>query len=402
MKNVLIPVNNRATQSELAGSRATNYWRTSDSIVFTEATGKVSEFKIEIFGGGAFTTANWPSIGLRSDLRMFVYQSREFIDVWMQTIGKRRRIATFFILIKDASGTPIFYLPVGIERRLGVRLLRFLDAGVADYNAPGLAPHAVFSRDLFTLLWAKILSLLPFFDAADLRKIPQHVLGLSNPLLYLNCTPHSESGHSTLISSLHTDTDARGSVKRLRKDLHRNCKRLMEIGTLDFVTNPSEKQLSFITERLIELKRKRYTRMSGSDFLALPGTADFYREMMSSRRLGQISQLSALTINGEVASAHLGFLSCDRFYYVFPAFDSKFAKFRVGHMLLQKLIDDASQKNLTTFDLGIGNLAYKRTWASQPLALFNHEQAFTAVGNAYLLARRLKHLLSSLRSTRGL
>ena len=150
-----------------------------------------------------------------------------------------------------------------------------------------------------------------------------------------------------------------------------------------------------VAERLLELKRRKYERTSTPDFLSAPGVERFYREMMSPGRLGTIAHLSALTIGDTVASAHLGFIGRDRFYYIFPAYDTAFARHRVGHLLLQHLIDQSVTQDFETFDLGVGDASYKSKWATHHLALQSHQRAVTAAGRLYLQMRRVRRFVAA-------
>jgi CelD/BcsL family acetyltransferase involved in cellulose biosynthesis len=150
-----------------------------------------------------------------------------------------------------------------------------------------------------------------------------------------------------------------------------------------------------VAERLLELKRRKYQRTSTPDFLAAPGVERFYREMISPARLGKISHLSALTIGDAVAAAHLGFIGRGRFYYIFTAYDTAFGRHRVGHLLLQHLIDQSVAQDFDTFDLGIGDASYKNKWATHRLALHSHQRAVTAAGRVYLQMRRVRRFVSA-------
>ena len=255
---------------------------------------------------------------------MYVFQSREFLDIWLDTIGKASRIEPYFVVVRDADGRPVLYLPLTIETKFNVRLLRFMDCGVADYNAPIVAADRTLSRQEFHEVWADVLALLPGFDVIDLKKIASDVAGAVNPLTYLDCTPFGESGHAIVLTRLRDQTDTRRSVVRLRRKLQSYAKGLSQIGEPRFIVNPDAAEAARVAERLLELKRRKYQRTSTPDFLAAPGVERFYREMTSPGRLGTISHLSALTIGDTVASAHLGFIGRGRFYYIFPAYDTAF------------------------------------------------------------------------------
>ncbi len=126
---------------------------------------------------------------------MYAFQSREFLDVWMSTIGKARGSECYLVVVKDEDRRPLLYLPLAIETRFNVRLLRFMDAGVSDYNAPILGSDHKLTHQQFDRVWSDIVALLPKFDAFDLQKIPSDVLGRFNPLTYLDgeCYPIERS-----------------------------------------------------------------------------------------------------------------------------------------------------------------------------------------------------------------
>jgi CelD/BcsL family acetyltransferase involved in cellulose biosynthesis len=353
--------------------------------------------EVELFAGKDLAAAQWPSIADGRDWSMYVFQSREFLDVWLDTIGGANagRIEPYLIVVKDSDGNPILYLPLVIETRFNVRLLRFWDCGVADYNAPILAVGRTLSRQQFGQVWAEILALLPRFDIIDLKKIASDVAGAFNPLTYLDCTAFAESGHAIALPALRDGTDTRRSVVKLRRRLTHDHQGLSRSGEACFLANPSGATLTEVTARLLALKRQRYLRTQTPDFLAEPGVERFYREMMTPGRLGTVSHLSALTVNGTVASAHLGFIGRGRFYYILPAYDTAFARHRVGHLLLEHLVDRSVEEGFDSFDLGIGDGRYKDDWATHRLALYSHERAVTAAGRLYVQMRRVRRFVDS-------
>lgn len=349
-------------------------------------------FSVEIHAGENLAAVDWPSITTPSDLTMYAFQSREFLDVWMSTIGKARGAECYLVVVKDGQRRPLLYLPLVIEKRFNVRLLRFMDAGVADYNAPILGSEHKLTQPQFTRLWSEIVSLLPKFDAFDLQKIPSDVLGRFNPLTYLDGECYASSGHSMALGMLPGGINVRPSVKAQRKNLRRRQRALSEIGHADFVVNPSAASKDYVLDRLLELKRQKYLRTVGRDFLAEPGVARFYREMAAPNRIGRISHLSALISNGKVVSGHLGFIGRGRFHYVLPAYDTEYRRFEVGHLLLAHLIDQSYDKGLRTFDLGVGDFAYKARWSTHRLALYSYERPVTFAGWLYFQMRRAQHV----------
>lgn len=350
-------------------------------------------FEVQISGPDRLAAVEWPAIDDSRDLRMYVFQSRDFLQVWLDTIGRAAHIDGYLVIVKDGEGKPVLFLPLAIETKFNTRLLRFMDSGVADYNAPILVPGLCLSRPAFHALWSEILALLPAVDAIDLKKIAAHVCGMRNPFTYLDCAPGAEDGHWLPLAVLHSEVDARRSVVTLRRNLRRFSRGLARVGPMQFTANPTGASATPIVDRLLELKRQRYIRSNVADFLAQPGVENFYRAMTAPSRLGRISHLCALTAGGSVASAHLGFIGRGRFYYIFPAYDTAFQRYRPGHLLLQHLIDRCCDEAFIDFDLGVGDFVYKNAWATQRLQLFSYERAVTATGRIYLQMRRVRRLV---------
>ena len=289
-------------------------------------------------------------------------------------------------------GVPVLYLPLAIDTKFNVRILRFMDAGVADFNTPVVVAGRKLMPSEFFAIWDEILALLPHLDAIDLQKISSNVYGCHNPLTYLDCEIYPTSGHTIILNGSRDVLYNRPEIVRMRKKLRRQHQRLRDMGTTEFLMNPSDADRSKVVDRLIALKRTQYLRTRGKDFFALPGIQDFYREMASPAQVGGLSHLSALTCGSEVVSAHLGFVGRNRFYYVLPAFDPQYRSLAVGHLLLDHLIEQSFETECTIFDLGEGDSPYKKRLSTYRLPLFCFEQGLTTAGSLYLRLRRMRRV----------
>jgi CelD/BcsL family acetyltransferase involved in cellulose biosynthesis len=351
-------------------------------------------FKVELIGSERLAS-DWPSIADDRDVKMYVYQSREFLNLWMNTIGGAGRIECYFVMVRDNDAHPVLYLPLAIETRFNIRFLRFMDCGVADYNAPVACARRKLTGQEFDAIWAEILALLPSFDVVDLKKIASDIAGAFNPMTYLDCSQHLESGH--LLQCVRSAQAGGGGTNSpgLRRKLARELRKLGETGHVEFIVNPAGGMAERFIERLFELKRRKYRQTNTADFLGAPGVADFYRQIANSQQLAKISHLSALLIDDTVVSAHLGFIGRGRFYYILPAYDAAYAHYRPGHLLLNYLVDQTTQQGFETFDLGVGDEAYKISWATERIALYDHERAITTAGQLYLQMRRVRRFVKS-------
>jgi CelD/BcsL family acetyltransferase involved in cellulose biosynthesis len=294
--------------------------------------------------------------------------------------------------VSDADARPVLYLPFAIETRLGVNILRFMDAGVADLNAPIMARERRLTEPEFAAVWRKIRSLLPPVDVIDLRKMPDHLNGLRNPMTWLPCASGHIYGHAVRLSHL-PEIHARAPVVRMRKKLRRQLQRLGELAPTRFVSNPASEELLRLVDGLFDLKRMQYLRTRGRDFLEAPGIRAFYRAMAAPDRLGRISDLSALMCGEEIASAHLGFVGRDRFYYVMPAYDIRYRALAPGYQLLDHLLSQCRDAGYEVFDLGEGEHRYKAKFMTHQVRLFTYQRAVTVAGMVYLQANRIRRRL---------
>ena len=346
-------------------------------------------FAVELFDGRDFAAARWPSVAAGPELQMHAFQSREFLDVWTATIGRARSAQCFLVVVADADGKPVLHLPLAIEARFGVRILRFMDAGVVDLNAPILVAGKDLTRGEFLDVWSRILSLLPAIDVVDLQKMPATVGVAHNPLTYLPCRPYRFSGNTVDLGQWR-EVVARPSTVRVHRKLGRHLRKLGKVEPTAFVMNPSGAQWHEVMDRLTEVKRKQYLRTTARDFFAAPGVLDFYRQIAAPERLGRISHLSALTCGRDIVAAHLGFIGRDRFYYVLPGFDTQYRTFAVGLVLLERLMEQCVGQDYQTFDLGEGDYAYKETWTTHRAPLWSYEHGLTLVGRIYGGLRRAR------------
>jgi CelD/BcsL family acetyltransferase involved in cellulose biosynthesis len=110
-------------------------------------------------------------------------------------------------------------------------------------------------------------------------------------------------------------------------------------------------------------------------------------------RLGRISDLSALTVDDNLVSAHLGFTLRNRFYYVMPAYDTQYRSLAPGYLLLDHLMRRFRDDGYDVFDLGEGAHAYKAKWATERVPLRAHQQALTLAGTLFLQANRIRRHL---------
>jgi CelD/BcsL family acetyltransferase involved in cellulose biosynthesis len=147
----------------------------------------------------------WPTTADRGNARCYPFQCADVLQIWCETIGRSKDIEPIFAAVHAAKGEPLFLFPFGIERANGVRILRFLDHGVSDYNAPVVYPEAAGIRLEGPRLWKRLRECLPPFDLAALEKMPESIEGVPNPLSAIATASHPESCHGIALHGVADD-----------------------------------------------------------------------------------------------------------------------------------------------------------------------------------------------------
>jgi CelD/BcsL family acetyltransferase involved in cellulose biosynthesis len=339
----------------------------------------------------------WPTTDNLGVSRAYVFQTADFLDVWLDTIGKARGTIPCFVAVVDDHDAPHALFPLGVEKvKFGIRVLTFLDGGVSDYNAPVLYPEvknwdAAFVRKL----WDAIGAIAPRFDVAIVDKMPECVRDIENPLMPLVTSHHPHSGYVMNLPESIDEFILKGLPRG--QDTRRKLRRLAERGSIDFkiATTPDER--NEILEAMIRQKSRRYIETRGVDGFDRPGYRAFFREATSRLALRGSLHLSALAVDGTILATHWGYVVGDRFYYMMPSFEGgEWTRYSPGRHLLNYLIEWSIKNGVRLFDQGIGDEEYKNEYCDSTTFLHQIEKARTLPGRANLLARKVK---SSLRET---
>lgn len=330
----------------------------------------------------------WPSVYTTGHAALYVFQSREVLQVWGDTIGRARRAQPFFVRVTGAEDTPVLLLPLVIERRRGARVLTFPDGGVSDYNAPVLFPHAsaLEAQDVRSL-WRRVLAALPPIDAVVFEKVPGEICGMANPLGAAAPISDARSGHCAILEGDPLQFE-RTRIHRA-KDSRRKRRRLAEAGDVRFVVADTEAARARLLAAMIRQKTRRYLERDGVDGFDRPGYRAYFAEMTA--RHPSLVHLSALEVNGVPLATHWGLITPHRFYCLMLGFeDHPLALYSPGRLLVEDLINHCYERGVRAFDLGAGDAPWKALVGARAAPLRALRAPRSALGWAYLQASRLR------------
>ena len=332
----------------------------------------------------------WPSgvplSGL--DARSHAFQSRAFLEAWMESFGRAGGQTVHFVEVRDGSGSPVLFVPLRIVKRSGVRILQFIDQDAADYNAP-----IIFRTDMIrtTLqaekLWRQILVELPPVDVVELTKMPKKIGELSNPLSLLGDRGSALSCHATDLRRSWPEIDA--EVPR-RTTLLRKIRGLERVAPVGFHVAETEEEVGRVTEAMLRQKQRRFeeTRVPGFDVDR--DKHDFFRDgTRVFHRCGML-KLFYLTAGDAVVATIWGLVSGRRYYAIMLSFDGgEWTRHSPGSILFYKCLQWLHGNGYEWMDLGIGNEPWKLESCRTTIPLVERREALTRRGRLYLQCMRL-------------
>lgn len=327
------------------------------------------------------------------------FQTYEWLTTWQQYVGQRQGVHPIVVIGTDSKNELLFLLPLAIERLGPARCLTWLGSDLCDYNAPLLAPD--FSRCVgavaFAQLWHHILEEIRRrpelrFDLVRLEKMPEVVGRQSNPFRGLAVSENPSHAYQARLGS---DWDAFYAEKRSSNTRRRDRakrKKLSEMGEVRFVTPESPEEVTRSLQTLIHQKTLALTRMGAANFFARPGWSDFFCAIAASPQARQLVHVSRLDVGAIWAAINLGLLHRGCYYHVLASYDAgETSRFGAGAAHLHDLMRYAIDRGCDVFDFTIGDEPYKRDWCDVELTLYDHLNAWSALGRimvAWLATKR--------------
>ena len=345
----------------------------------------------------------WPNTDSVTPARRYAFQCADILDVWIRTIGRSPNITAVFVAILEPSGAPLLLLPLCIERQYGIRILKFMDSNVSDYNAPIVFPAACdWEAGRVQVLWEDLKSRLPPFDLALFEKMPTVVEDWPNPIRFLSTGKYCQSGHCMVLPS---DWDsAEKTILPDHADSRRRARKLGALGEISFSVAQTEAEALEYLKTFMELKAEQFRRTLGYNrFVYDPGYAEYYVEATKAIfHRGSINS-AALKLDSEILSASWGYVVSDRLYWLTTAYrnEPKWKPYAPGRLLMEFLMKWSTKRGLKTFDFGVGDEPYKNGYRHVPEQLYEARLPTTVMGQTLAVARAAKdQMVASLEGTR--
>ena len=348
-------------------------------------------FLIEVRGSPGELSPDWPSgaPGQRGDALLHAFQTRTFLEVWLESFGRTGRQSFHFVEVRDRAGRPLLLVPLRIIVAGGARLLQFIDHEAADYNAPVLfsSGHA-WTRESAKQLWQQIVAKLPPVDVVELTKMPGDVEGVDNPLFLLGSGAGELSCHATDLRRPWAEIDR--EVPR-RTTLLRKIRGLERISPLGFHVAETAEEVRRVTEVMLRQKQRRFeeTMVPGFDVdrdkfdFFDKGTARFHQQ-------GMLKLFYLTSGDNTIVATIWGLTSEKRYYAIMLSFEGdEWTRHSPGSILFYKALEWLHRNGYEWMDLGIGDEPWKLESCRTTIPLVERREALTPRGRLHMARMKL-------------
>lgn len=354
------------------------------------ATTQTDDFVLTVHRG---IPADWPGINTMGEARGHVFQTREFMGVWAETLGAG--LDARFVDVRDHRGQMVMRLPLAIEMQDGISVLGFADQSCADYNAPLLYPTDIeWTPVRAAQLWSAIESALPAVDKVVLDKMPAMVGDLVNPLRHLSSEDNPEACNGSNLNLPWAEIEA---TQAQLKTLKRKARGLEKLGAVRFIiaTDPVERQR--VLDRLLEQKQRRFEETLVPGFNESPASRQFFENATTLFASTGNLHLAALEVGSEIVATSWTLQMGTIVYELMIGFEAgEWFKHSPGRVLNLRYLEWAKAQGFTYVDHGIGDEEWKRENTDTRVPLGRLIAARTAKGRRQLaraaLAARIRSL----------
>jgi CelD/BcsL family acetyltransferase involved in cellulose biosynthesis len=314
------------------------------------------------------------------------YQHFAWVSCWYENLGKAAGVTPYIVVGADEAGRPLFLLPLGRERVGPLTVARFVGGKHSNSNL-GLWRRDYASsvtRAHLDQMVRLIGSADPSVDLLALLNQPVAWDEIPNPLALL---PRQDSPSFAYRGKLARDfaelLEERVSSST-RKKLRQKERALSKHGPVRYWRAETAADLRRALDAFFVQKAERMKELGIANVFAEAGVREFVEaaatQLDASTAASSIEFYAASV--GDVIVATFAGIGCNRrFCGMFNSMISgELAHQSPGELLLANVVRMCCERGYTTFDLGIGEAAYKKTFCGEVEQLFDSVVPLSGLG----------------------
>ena len=319
------------------------------------------------------------------------FHTLEFADLFVKYVLPAHKASLLVFQLVDADGASLMLLPMVYRRWRGVRFIESYDLDLVDYVMPLLAKDYAAKAPPFGEVWALIKAQMPKTDIIDLKKMPFALAGIDNPLVSIaGVRDMGVSSHPIPVKS---PEDVKVFEKSgVSADYNKRQRRWLREGhVVELLQATNPQQLEEFFTQLAILRGRRFSSLHRNDALREEDIRAFYLDMAHRGLESQKATLFALHVDGEIVAAVYGIRHAGRLILVMIGANTENWKaFSPGLISFVSIARWAIEQKLDIYDLGVGDLPYKKRFPFQHCPMFEFQQALTWRGEIFAALQRAR------------
>jgi CelD/BcsL family acetyltransferase involved in cellulose biosynthesis len=311
--------------------------------------------------------------GLEQSRFFTPYQRFDLLGPWQRQVGEREDIKPFIVVACDKERKPLLLLPLGVKRKSGARVARFLGGKHATFNM------ALWDRDFAAAASKTDLDALVSgirshaqADVLALTQQPQRWVDLPNPFAQL--ASQASVNDCPLLTMAPGAQPASRVSNSFRRRLKGKERKLQALPGYRYLLATSDADIKRLLDWFFTIKPQRMAAQNLPNVFADPGVEDFIRNACMTQLAGggHAIDIHALECDDEVIAIFAGVADANRFSMMFNTYTlSGNSKYSPGLILMRDIIDHYAERGVTSLDLGIGSDDYKRLFCKDDEPIFD-------------------------------
>lgn len=296
-----------------------------------------------------------------------LYLNPTWIYNWLKFLGKND---TPFIITGSIEDRLVFVLPLLLRNLLGpyFRILRFSGNPSSDHL--GFIMDGEHRREISEGLSAFLKEHKSLWDISDFAEIPEDIFNsslLSEPNFCINFKAFKVMESSVCpyldIAREWEEFYRKRKKRKFRYNVERARRKLEDLGTVEFKTLKTWKEIESYLPQIFDVHRKRWKGYyTGSIFSTLSGE-NFFRMIAKEYITKGWMDLAVLLLDDQVIAYSYSFKWDGRYFYYNPAYDPKYSNYSPGNLLLINILERLFDMGFKRIDFGRGDLSYKYLWS---------------------------------------
>ena len=344
-------------------------------------------FRIEISRDIETFDRDWAR--LEADGLLTPFQTRTWLRPLYAILATGMQAKPLFVLVRHTSTQlPLMLLPLCVRRRFGFKMIEFADLGVSDYNAPLIARAFNPSAPEWAALWRDIVRQLSGGSILSLQKMPSHIEGRANPLVaWAGARPMPVGAWGVGLPATLPEYDSKVLKPTFRRELAKKERRVAKRGSVVFATAGSVGEQREIFAVLARQRQLRCEELGRDNDLGNPLIRRFRDALVEDASSASPVRLSALKVDGEMVATMFALEHRGTSHVIMTTFaGGDWKSCSPGSILIHKAIESCLAQGIRTFDLTIGDEAYKKDFGTTRQPLFSLVRPLTPFGSLLAFA----------------